>query len=128
MKVYLYYSKNKIFQINNSNSVKQKLSKQISEKLNQLEIRPDDIEIKCVNMSDDIDIYLILTLRVSMNSELLAERMDKVRDDISEIIQSDQQKELDLKIKSKIDPSYSGIVTLQCFLEYVEGKNIGIGL
>ena len=111
MKVYLYYSKNKIFQINNSNSVKQKLSKQISEKLNQLEIRPDDIEIKCVNMSDDIDIYLILALRVSMNSELLAERMDKVRDDISEIIQSDQQKELDLKIKSKIDPSYSGIVT-----------------
>lgn len=111
MKAYLYHSKNKIARLNNPTAIKKQISGLLMNKLNLLEIKENDVNIDCVSISNDIDVFLILAFSVTMNAELLAKRMDEVKTSIAQMIQKDQGgKALNLNIKSKIDPKYNGVV------------------
>lgn len=111
MKAYLYHSRNKISKVNNPDNVKRQLSGLLADQLNQLEIKVDDISIDCVSISNEIDVFLILTFPISISPEILAKKMDEIKASIAQIIQRDQGRQLSLKIKSKIDPQYNGIVS-----------------
>ena len=110
MKAYLYHSRNKVSKINNNGFVKRQIASLLVEKLNLLEIKEEDVSIDCVSISNDIDVFLILSFGVSMNPETLAKRMDEIKISIGQIIQKDQGKQIDLKIKTKMDPKYNGVV------------------
>lgn len=110
MKAYLYHSRNKVSKINNNGLVKRQIASLLVEKLNLLEIKEEDVSIDCVSISNDIDVFLILSFGVSMSPETLAKRMDEIKTSIGQIIQKDQGKQIDLKIKTKIDPKYNGVV------------------
>ena len=111
MKAYLYHSKNQISKINNTDNVKRQVANLLFDRLNFLEIEEEDVSIACVNISNDIDVFLILSFGVSMNSETLAKKKNKIKESIGQIIQKDQGKQLDLKIRIKIDPKYNGVVS-----------------
>ena len=110
MKVYLYHSKNNLSKIKNPTSVKKQLAELLTEKLNLLEIQESDIGIRCASITNEVDVLLILKFNVSFSPEILSTKMNEIKVSIGQIIQRDQGKQLSLKITSKIDPKYNGVV------------------
>ena len=60
MKIYFYFSKNKISKINDVNYVKENIAKSISKEFSLIEtVHNSDISIRCAKISNDIDAFLV---------------------------------------------------------------------
>lgn len=83
MKIYFYFSKNKIGRINNVNYVKESIVKSICKEFSLFEIvQASDVSIRCAKISNGIDAFLILdTNPVAGNSET-AVAMNKIKETI----------------------------------------------
>ena len=108
MKAYLYYSKNKITRINNVELVRQELAKSITKTFDLFNaVSGNDVEINCVKISNEIDVFLVLDTNVDVDSNDLVGRMNRLKSELSLIIQKDQGATYQYKIRTKVDPNYT---------------------
>lgn len=111
MKAYLYYSKNKIAKINSVEFVKQELAKSITKNFDLFNTVPgNDVEINCVKISNEIDVFLVLDTNVGGDLNDVVNRMNKLKSDLLFIIQRDQGTTYQYKIRTKVDPNHMSTV------------------
>lgn len=109
MKVYLYYSRNKIQNINQLDVLKEKTRSTIE----KIFITPYGktetivVNIQCVRISNDIDIYIVLDGQVD---EDIIKNMNRLKKEIQKIMQYDQNSDEVYNIKMKVDPNYNPIL------------------
>lgn len=112
MKVYLYFSKNKISRINDCVYVKENIAKSIIEAFSLLETTHDfDISIRCVKISNNIDVFLVIDSNPFAGNSETAVAMTKVKEAIGRILQVDQSSKLSYKITYKIEKNHSPMGT-----------------
>ena len=107
MKVYFYFSKNKISKINNVNFVKESIAKSIIKEFSLLEtIQNSDISVRCAKISNDIDVFLIIDSNPLGGNRETAIAMNRVKNTIKGIIQADQSSQLTYKVTYKIEKNH----------------------
>lgn len=117
MLVYLYFSKNKISQINNLDYVKENVAKSITKAFNMsATIKCSDISVRCGKLSNGIDVFLVIDSNPLAGNSETAIAMAKIKELIKTIIQMDQSSQLEYKITYKIEKNHSPMRT-----EYMGG-------
>lgn len=116
MKVYLYYSKNKISKFNEIDEVKIKIARCISESFSLPEaVQASDISVRYAKISNDTDVFLVMDTNplaknrataITRNRET-ATAMTRIKECIKNIIQQDQATELSYRVTYKIDENHS---------------------
>ncbi len=108
MLVYLYFSKNKISQINNLDYVKENVAKSITKAFNMsATIKRSDISVRCGKISKGIDVFLVIDSNPFAGNSETAIAMTKIKELIKTIIQTDQSSQLEYKITYKIEKNHS---------------------
>lgn len=111
MKVYLYFSENKILEINNLELVKKHLATSITSAFGVVnEINPESISIKSAKLRHDIDMYLVMDKLLTDDSIKLFNATVKIKSDLADIIHKDQDSNEDYKIGFKVDPNYTPVI------------------
>lgn len=109
MNVYLYYSRNKIRNINHLDTLK----RNILDIIEQIFITPYEkmeknvVNVQCVQISNQIDIYVVLDGQVD---DGIVRNMNRLKEEIQKIMQYDQDSDEIYNIKMKVDPDYNPII------------------
>ena len=113
MKVYLYYSKNKIKKINDVDGLKQGLAKSITTSFDLFnEVNMSDILIQSAKISNEIDVYLILVEEINEDNDTVIRIMEKIKRDLRNLLERDQNfLDMHLKIRTKAGPTCAPIYT-----------------
>lgn len=69
----------------------------------------EDVEINCVKISDDIDVFLVLDDFVNVDSNELVYCMNHIKNALLEIVRKDQNSTITYKIRTKIDPKHIAV-------------------
>lgn len=108
MKAYLYFSKSRITRINNINQVKFDIANYISEAFILFDdMKSSDVSIKCVKISNGIDIFLVLDQMIDADPKEMVRKMDILKAKLLEIIQKDQNKMITYNIRLKVDEKHT---------------------
>lgn len=108
MKIYFYFSKNKISTINDVNYVKKSIVKSISKEFSLFEaVHTSDISIRCAKISNDIDVFLVIDSNPIAGNSETAIAMSKVKETIKGIVQTDQSSQMTYKVTYKIEKNHS---------------------
>ncbi len=105
MNVYLYYSKNKIPDIQQPELFKRNLQ----DAAGKIFIRQAgtaehvSVQLQCAKISKNIDIYVILDAEIDID---IQKKMELLKQEILKIMQYDQKSEISYSIQAKSDPNY----------------------
>ena len=113
MKVYLYYSKNKIEKFNNPEGLRQGIAMAVTKSFDLFyAFRPEDVVINCVRISNEIDVFLVLDTNNDEDAVRTVNSASLLKSKLTELIHSDQNNfYMDYKIRMKIDPKHVPILT-----------------
>lgn len=112
MKVYVYYSKNKILRINNQEQLKSDLAKVISREFDLFnDVKSSDVIINCVKISNEIDMFLIVDTVIG-DANLMRVPMERIKQKLEEIVHNDQKTNNEYKIRTKVDPAHKGTLSV----------------
>lgn len=112
MKIYFYFSKNKISTINDANYVKESIVKSISKEFSLFEtVHTSDISVRCAKISNDIDVFLVIDSNPIAGNSETAIAMSKVKETIKGIVQTDQSSQMTYKVTYKIEKNHSPMGT-----------------
>lgn len=110
MKAYIYYSKNKISKINDEYRLRNHMASIITNDFFLFDdMKPEDVLINRVKISNDIDVLFILDTIVSDNPQEMAKMNNKIKEDLLEVLRQDQGTESDYIIRTKYDPNHKGL-------------------
>ena len=88
MKIYIYFSKNKISKINDVNFVKDGIARSITEAFSLFEtVQASDISIRCAKISNDIDVFLVIDSAPLAGNSETAVAMNKIKETVKNIVQ-----------------------------------------
>ncbi len=118
MKIYFYFSKNKISKINDVKYVKENIVKSIVKEFSLFEkVNNSDISIRCAKISNDIDVFLVIDSNPIAGNSETANAMSKVKETVIGIVQADQSSQLTYKVTYKIEKNHLPMGT-----EYLVGS------
>lgn len=104
MKVYIYFSNNKISQINDVNYVKESIAQSISKEcFLPEEVRDADISIRSAKISNNIDVFLVIDSDPITSNDATAIAMSNIKENVEEIIQTDQLSQISYKVTYKFE-------------------------
>lgn len=108
IKVYLYFSKNKISNLADVDALKQKLAACLGDAFTLFEkVTAENISIRCAKISNNIDAFLVIdSAPLASNSET-AKAMALVKEKVERFIQEDQGKTIYYKVTYKIEKDHS---------------------
>lgn len=107
MKVFLYFSKNKINKLNEVDVIKKRVAEIISDGLSLFEpLQVSDVSIRSAKISNNLDVFLVIDTNPPENFSETAISMRKVKTSIEEIIRNDQNSKLDYLITYKIEKNH----------------------
>lgn len=110
MKAYLYFSKERISQINDAVQVKLDIANCVSEALVLFDdMRPSDVSIRLVRLSQGVDVLFVLDQMIGGSPGEVAQKMNLLRDSLREIIQKDQHRTIPYNIRQKIDEAHEPV-------------------
>ena len=117
MKIYIYFSKNKISKINDVNFVKESIARSITEAFSLFEtVQASDISIRCAKISNDIDVFLVIDSAPLAGNSETAIAMSKIKETVKNTVQADQACQISYKVTYKIEKNHAPMGT-----EYLGG-------
>ena len=117
MKIYIYFSKNKISKINDANFVKESIARSITEAFSLFEtVQASDISIRCAKISNDIDVFLVIDSAPLAGNSETAIAMSKIKETVKNTVQADQACQISYKVTYKIEKNHAPMGT-----EYLGG-------
>lgn len=120
MKIYIYFSKNKISKINDVNFVKDGIARSITEAFSLFEtVQASDISIRCAKISNDIDVFLVIDSAPLAGNSETAVAMNKIKETVKNIVQADQACQISYKVTYKIEKNHAPMGT-----EYLGGAAV----
>ena len=120
MKIYIYFSKNKISKINDVNFVKDGIARSITEAFSLFEtVQASDISIRCAKISNDIDVFLVIDSAPLAGNSETAVAMNKIKETVKNIVQADQSCQISYKVTYKIEKNHAPMGT-----EYLGGAAV----
>ena len=120
MKIYIYFSKNKISKINDVNFVKDGIARSITEAFSLFEtVQASDISIRCAKISNDIDVFLVIDSAPLAGNSETAVAMNKIKETVKNIGQADQSCQISYKVTYKIEKNHAPMGT-----EYLGGAAV----
>ena len=112
MKIYFYFSKNKISKINDINNVKESIARSISKEFSLFEtVYNSDISVRCAKISNDIDVFLVIDSNPIAGNSETAVVMSKVKETVNGIVQADQSSQITYKVTYKIEKNHAPMGT-----------------
>ena len=120
MKIYIYFSKNKISKINDVNFVKESIARSITEAFSLFEtVQASDISIRCAKISNDIDVFLVIDSAPLAGNSETAIAMSKIKETVKNTVQADQACQISYKVTYKIEKNHAPMGT-----EYLGGATL----
>ena len=120
MKIYIYFSKNKISKINDVNFVKESIARSITEAFSLFEtVQASDISIRCAKISNDIDVFLVIDSAPLAGNSETAIAMSKIKETVKNTVQADQAGQISYKVTYKIEKNHAPMGT-----EYLGGATL----
>ena len=120
MKIYIYFSKNKISKINDANFVKESIARSITEAFSLFEtVQASDISIRCAKISNDIDVFLVIDSAPLAGNSETAIAMSKIKETVKNTVQADQACQISYKVTYKIEKNHAPMGT-----EYLGGATL----
>ena len=120
MKIYIYFSKNKISKINDANFVKESIARSITEAFSLFEtVQASDISIRCAKISNDIDVFLVIDSAPLAGYGETAIAMSKIKETVKNTVQADQACQISYKVTYKIEKNHAPMGT-----EYLGGATL----
>ena len=120
MKIYIYFSKNKISKINDVNFVKESIARSITEAFSLFEtVQASDISIRCAKISNDIDVFLVIDSAPLAGNSDTAIAMSKIKETVKNTVQADQACQISYKVTYKIEKNHAPMGT-----EYLGGATL----
>lgn len=107
MKAYLYFSKERISEIHDVDQVKRDIAREINDLCNPFDdVRPSDISIRCVKISNGVDVLFVLDQMITDDRSKMVQIMDNLKGRLLKIIQKDQGKAINYIIRQKADEKH----------------------